>query len=775
MWIGTEYPEIFNSPLTPGSTLGPLIVIVFLTCIKEGLEDLKRHRSDKKTNNRPQDVLVDGSLENGVRWRDLRVGQLVIVRDRDQIPADLVLIASSSGDAAVAEAVAANARKKTNNKAEMTSSAEVPDVDGGCFIETSNIDGETNLKIREIPQGVQGFLHTKGWANKTGVRTAASTPAASPDVAAATGTATTGAPRRRLSSSFEESKGFRAADRLADLRGTLEFEAPNRSIHTFVGTVRLQHSGGSGITAPLSARNLLLRGASLRNTDWIIGIVVYTGFESKIMKNSRSARTKLSRMETLVNRCIKLILLTQIALATVSMALGLFVNTVLQDVLPWYLFPSGPVNKTAASQAQLDETLLPEGLALWITFFILFNNVVPISLYVTVEMVNFMQAFYIDNDIEMYDPVTDTPALARTSSLNADLGQIEWIFSDKTGTLTCNEMKFRRCAIAGKIYGKASDTGMFRSTKLTALLRNKQSKLEMDFFTALAVCHTVVVERESGAEEDAQEEHEQEHEHEHEQEVKKDATSSSSSSSSSSSNSSIQNDLVYRAESPDEGALVDGAAAMGYTLIDRSGSDVKIRDLTGASLSYRVLAINAFNSTRKRMSMLVKCPRSGKLLLICKGADNVVLERARVGEGESHVMGQQLSAFAGQGLRTLVIAQRVISAEESNRWLARFKHASESVENRKALLAEAAEAIEKDLKILGVTAIEDRLQDGVPDAINDLVRAGIKVWVLTGDKVETAATRTPRPAHLMLSPRRWLRMTRRGRRTPSSGRSSTDC
>jgi magnesium-transporting ATPase (P-type) len=464
----------------------------------------------------------------------------------------------------------------------------------------------------------------------------------------------------------------------------------------------------------------------LRNTDWIIGIVVYTGFETKIMKNSRSARTKLSRMETLVNRCIKLILLTQIALATVSMALGLFVNNVLENSLPWYLFPPGPVNTTASSQAELDETLLPEGLALWITFFILFNNVVPISLYVTVEMVNFMQAFYIDNDVEMYDPVTDTPALARTSSLNADLGQIEWIFSDKTGTLTCNEMKFRRCAISGKIYGKASDTGAFRSTRLAGLLRSKQSNLEKEFFTALAVCHTVVVEQESVEQEaDADENMSNHKKQEHEQKAMKGATDGKKVS-------------VYRAESPDEGALVDGAAAVGFTLIHRSGSEITIRDTTGALISYRVLAINAFNSTRKRMSMLVECPRSGKLLLLCKGADNVILERARVSANDSNMLAEQLSAFAGQGLRTLVIAQRVIPAQECKEWLTRFRLASESVDNRKALLADAAEAIEKELKILGITAIEDRLQDGVPDAINDLVRAGIKVWVLTGDKVETA-------------------------------------
>ena len=194
-------------------------------------------------------------------------------------------------------------------------------------------------------------------------------------------------------------------------------------------------------------------------------------------------------METLVNRCIKLVLLTQMALP-LSAWLWVCCNKNVSYALPWYLFPRTH-ESTAASQMQ-DEMILPEGVRLWFTFFILFNNVVPISLYVTVEMVNFMQAFYIDNDIEMCDPITDTPALARTSSLNADLGQIEWIFSDKTGTLTCNEMKFRRCAIGGKIYGNAKDTGIVLKNLL--LYCEIKTQVRVDFLTALAVCHTVVVE-----------------------------------------------------------------------------------------------------------------------------------------------------------------------------------------------------------------------------------------------------------------------------------------
>ena len=148
-------------------------------------------------------------------------------------------------------------------------------------------------------------------------------------------------------------------------------------------------------------------------------------------------------------------------------------------------------------------------------------------------------------------------------------------------------MKFRRCAIGGKIYGNAKDTGIFRSSKLAAVLRNKNCKLEVDFLTALAVCHTVVVERDDEENEEAKV------------------------------TTGRDDGLVYRAESPDEGALVDGAAAMGYTLMDRSGSDINIRDPSGALVSYRILAITSsyiYNSSTRRKMLVLFTKEEGRIL-----------------------------------------------------------------------------------------------------------------------------------------------------------------
>jgi len=380
MYVGTEYPEIFTSPLSPGSTMAPLLVIVFLTCIKEGLEDLKRHRSDRTTNGRTQQVLNPAyaptlqprvlpdeeeteerkSTENmedtaSVSWLNLRVGQYVVVRDKEQLPADVVVLCSSNGD--------------------------------GCFIETANIDGETNLKIREVPMNILDLIATEkerrtGNNGNNGNNHGGSSKNNGDN---------SSSHLRSVSSSSNNGNSAEATyiDILRSTSGSIEFEAPNRSIHTFVGTLRMSlngHDDGIEVTAPLSSNNFLLRGATLKNTGWIVGVVVYTGFDTKIMQNrykvfpfspkvyryrylggrvahlipfvffsflfslsflsfffvqrSRSARTKMSRMEVLVNKCIRLVLLTQLAITIVSMCLALYVNYYLYQNPPWYLFPT---------------------------------------------------------------------------------------------------------------------------------------------------------------------------------------------------------------------------------------------------------------------------------------------------------------------------------------------------------------------------------------------------------------------------------------------------
>jgi len=176
----------------------------------------------------------------------------------------------------------------------------------------------------------------------------------------------------------------------------------------------------------------------------------------------------------------------------------------------------------------------------------------------------------------------------------------------------------------------------------------------------------------------------------------------------------------------------------GFTVLGRSNDGI-ILNVLGEEREYTVLNILEFNSSRKRMSAIVRMP-NGKIVLFCKGADSIIYSRLKKGEQQElrKTTADHLEMFAREGLRTLCIAQRELDEEEYQIWNKQHDIAAAAIQNREEKLEEVSDAIERDLSLLGGTAIEDRLQDGVPDAIQLLAQAGIKLWVLTGDKVETA-------------------------------------
>ncbi|EIE82672.1 hypothetical protein RO3G_07377 [Rhizopus delemar RA 99-880] len=315
----------------------------------------------------------------------------------------------------------------------------------------------------------------------------------------------------------------------------------------------------------------------------------------------------------------------------------------------------------------------------------------------------------IDNDLDIYYEKTDTPAVARSSSLIEELGQIEYVFSDKTGTLTCNEMEFRQCSIAGISYANRPDpdkrptsefdhSGQYSFAQLENHLQDAPHKnIINEFLVSLMTCHTVIPETN--------------------QETGK---------------------IVYQASSPDESALVNGASGLfGYKFVARRPHSIHcIRK--EIEEEYQILNVCEFNSTRKRMSVVLRGP-DGKIKLYCKGADTVILERlSKDGNPFTAPTLEHLEDYACEGLRTLCFSMREISNEEYTTWSVIYDKAATTLVNRADELDRAAELIEKDMLLLGATAIEDKLQDGVPDTIHTLQEANIKVWVLTGDRQETA-------------------------------------
>ncbi|XP_021417218.1 phospholipid-transporting ATPase IA isoform X4 [Oncorhynchus mykiss] len=589
-----QIPDV--SPTGRWTTLVPLLFILVVAAVKEFIEDLKRHNADSVVNKKECQVLRNGAWEI-VHWAKVGVGEVVKAANGDHLPADLVILSSSEPQ-------------------------------GMCYIETSNLDGETNLKIR---QGLQ------------------------------------------ITSEIKD------IDSLMRLSGRMECESPNRHLYEFVGNIRLDgHS-----TMPLGPDQILLRGAQLRNTQWVHGVVVYTGHDTKLMQNSTRPPLKLSNVERITNFQILLLFGCLLAISLVC-SIGQTIWKYQYGNAAWYM----DLNYGGAANFGLN----------FLTFIILFNNLIPISLLVTLEVIKFTQAFFINWDTDMLYEPTNTPAVARTSNLNEELGQVKYIFSDKTGTLTCNVMQFKKCTVAGVAYGHSTQSSEEAGFNDPSLLENLQSNhptapVILDFMTMLAICHTAVPER-------------------------------------------TDDTIVYQAASPDEGALVRAAANLGFVFSGRTPDSVIIQAL-GAEEKYELLHVLEFTSTRKRMSVIMRTP-SGKIRLYCKGADTVVYDRLADSSRYKEITLKHLEQFATEGLRTLCFAVAEISESIYQQWLEVFHRASTALQNRALKLEESYELIEKNLQLLGATAIEDKLQDKVPETIETLMKADIKIWILTGDKQETA-------------------------------------
>ena len=628
MILGT-YTSLFDSPLTPWSTLIVLFIVVTVSIIKNGLEDLKRHQADRRTNYRIGKKFVnDKSLNTeqyaDVNWLNIKVGDIIKVSNNDDFPADMIVLCTSENL-------------------------------GAAYIETSNIDGETSLKL------------------KASVRSADSS----------------GLPLFNTPTSISQS------------HFTIQCDQPNSIIDQFNGTVLLNNK-----ESYVDSASLLLRGSTLRNTKWILGVVVYTGKETKIVMNSRRAPFKLSTIERTMNNIIYVILAAQILLSVVSLILFIVWKDMNYDDLDYLCFNYTDSTNTLYSDGCSEDDKYTDG-GYFLTFFILYSNFLPISMYVTVEICNYFQAYFIDSDVHMYHNNSNTPASAKTSDMNADLGMIEYIFCDKTGTLTENEMVYRQCSIAGHVHvndPKLLENNLtYESFDNIKRHSNTAGTVYSEFILCMALCHTIVLDSDTGD---------------------------------------------VKSESPDESALYYAASDLGYSFVGRDYGIIYLENrTTKARVAYKLMATIPFDSTRKRMSIIV-CNPENKYVLYSKGADNVMFDRAGGYMDERGAivtdnslrksLDSHLDSFGYIGLRTLVLARKQLTVEEYTSFSNTWSEAERSRVNREELMATAARIVENNLIILGATGVEDRLQDGVPECVTSLRNAGIKLWVLTGDKVETA-------------------------------------
>ncbi|ETS86390.1 hypothetical protein PFICI_00218 [Pestalotiopsis fici W106-1] len=846
-------PQTIPGLSTTGSytTILPLLFFVALTVFKEGYDDYKRHRLDKIENANITTVLgkprppatlrpasrswfhwrraartpatdnsetveqegqdqfnefEDHDLQwNKVHWRDVKVGDVVKLCRDDEVPADVVLLRSTGEN-------------------------------GIAYVDTMALDGETNLKSKESL------------------------------------------------SAFKDCGSIQA---LHDVEAEFVLEDPNPDLYRFDGRVTVE-----GKTLPLTLNEVVYRGSTIRNTKSVLGIVINTGEECKIRMNANQhPKAKKPAIEKITNKIV-ITLAFYVIVLSVGCSMGYIIWRRSTEANSWYL-----QDATVAFKEII------------IGFAIQFNNVIPLALYVSLEIVKLGQMLMLNGDIEMYDEATDTPARCNTNTILENLGQISYVFSDKTGTLTENVMKFRKLSIAGtswlhemdlqpdrpsskaatEVQMSAAIPATRKSREVTRLIPEEEeedypplaspvtitvtspiqatitnvssqqgrrsssqwrstgrpdrqqpdvttydlldfirtrpaapfARKARDYILCMALCHTCLPELRDG-------------------------------------------ELDFQASSPDELALVRAAQELGYLVIHRSSQTVSLRitldDGDERTEVYEILDVIEFSSKRKRMSIIVRYP-DGRICLICKGADSMILprlklanlalqkvnevrksadlehemlrrseqleprnsfggrpsltlsrksiggqpraessrtrppiERSRSVEGwkirrsedkprpslgvrtvsfditktlplpsalpppsladdrfdflddpsindDSAVFTKcfkHLDEFATEGLRTLLFARKFIQDKEYQGWKKIYNDATTSLVNRQDMIEAAGEMIEQSLDLVGATAIEDKLQVGVPETIEKLRRANVKIWMLTGDKRETA-------------------------------------
>ncbi|KAE9022988.1 Phospholipid-transporting ATPase [Phytophthora fragariae] len=583
---------------------------------------------------------------------------------------------------------------------------------GQCYVMTANLDGESSLK----PRFVQPELCRS--------------------------------PYRECFSSDGQQLISQAATLLSSV--FIECEPPNRSIDKFKGSLVLSETR----SLSLEISHVLLRGTRLKDTPWVIGVVIYTGDDTRVRQNASETPIKASWLSHFINQITVWIVVVQIIILVVAV------------VMEAQLVGSSRVQRNPYIPDDIKDSTFVDFVWLFLAYMLLFSNFVPISLQVTIDFTRYFQARAITNDPGMRLPPS-SPSFAtsnttvdkkhvvcvQSSELNEELGLVEHIFTDKTGTLTCNRMTFRSCHVDGETFDfdekdgsllileKAVHDTVVGASNEDAYVKpsRRRNSIALSsfpfkstpmqrFLINLAVNNSI--------------------------------WPSASPTSQASVRSSKPVRKEYAGPSPDERALVNAAAQAGVELCDRNNTRVVVR-VYGKEAELEILHSFEFTSDRKKSSILCREP-SGRIILMSKGADSVIIEALSESANKPSAVLQakdQMKVYSANGLRVLCIAEREVSADEYRSWNARYS-ALKNNTTRGASVEELAKIIselECRLTFVGVSAIEDKIQEGAPEALEKFRAAGIKVWMLTGDRADTA-TNVAHAVRLVSAEMRLLRL-----------------
>ena len=439
----------------------------------------------------------------------------------------------------------------------------------------------------------------------------------------------------------------------------VELPAPTRDLFRFDAKLIAQ----DGSTHSIAVHNVLLRGMNVHYTDWIMGIALCTGHDTKVMKNMRHPPAKRTQFDVDINKMI----------------VGVFIFKMIVIIT---LAGVDSMYETNGKFPYVESTVSSQGACFGIAlmqYFVLYSYLIPISLMVTIEIIRLYHMFMILWDRLLLDNEYGAPE-PHNSNIIGQLGIITHVLSDKTGTLTENVME---------LVAFVDDNGKQRARRFVKRPKDEIDK-SMEFLLCLAICNTVIVYHGPDGE------------------------------------------VEYNAESPDEAAFVSFASSCGVVLVDRQPDSMAL-DVNGERHKYNIISLLPFNSDRKRMTLVIQEEGHDELIVYTKGADNIMYERVK-----EIKFSNEVNEYAVAGLRTLVFGKRVLTQEESKSWMEEWHEASSAISGRDEAIAAIAPHVESQLECVGVSAVEDRLQPDVKEAIMWLRAANVSLWVLTGDKLETA-------------------------------------